>query len=111
MEGEVGHGSGYVPGVKDDAPHATSPEREPGLDLATASLAALRATLRLIEDRITGELTTGGYRPGPGHTARLDRLRRREQDLRAEIAHRLSERPEVGRPPAEHPESTRATDG
>jgi|AutmiccommuBRH23_1029490.scaffolds.fasta_scaffold138305_2 hypothetical protein len=96
-----------MPTVKDDAPPAASPEREPGLDLATASLAALRATLRLIEDRITEELTTGGYRPGPGHTARIARLRRREQDLRAEIAHRRSERPAVGRPPTERPPTER----
>ncbi|MDC5696674.1 hypothetical protein OO014_05350 [Intrasporangium calvum] len=85
--------------MTDDAPHTTGAEREPGLDLATASLAALRATLRLIEDRINEELSTGGYRPGPGRTARLARLRRREHDVRAEIARRDAERPE----PTAHP--------
>ncbi|GAA6526056.1 hypothetical protein [Intrasporangium sp. DVR] len=79
--------------MKDDAPPLPGAEREPGLDLATASLAALRATLRLIEDRINEELSSGGYRPSPGRVARLARLRRREQDLRAEIARRQAQRP------------------
>jgi hypothetical protein len=79
---------GYESCVKDDAPPLPGADREPGLDLATASLAALRATLRLVEDRIIEELSTGGYRPGPGRTARLARLRRREHGLRAEIGRR-----------------------
>ena len=48
-------------------------------------LAALTAELAIVKDRLAGELASGGYRPLPGRTARIARLRRQEHQLRHAI--------------------------
>ena len=70
------------------------PSDRPPQALHEVPLEALRAQLTIVEDRLGSELASGGYRPLPGRTARIARLRRREYQLRRAI-----ERKKVDPPP------------
>ena len=48
-------------------------------------LQALTAELTIVKDRLADELASGDYRPLPGRTARIARLRRHQHHLRHAI--------------------------
>ena len=74
------------------SPGLPTGDRRPST-LDDVPLEALQAKLTIVEDRLVGELASGGYRPLPGQTARIAQLRRRQHQLRRAMERRNGELP------------------